>query len=288
MIESILIRIGGIVICISFDGQEEKLGLKNLYNQFLTSHKDADIDLTVKYENLPDLSSWEKVFDSGGIWRLWRRSDQYALSCESPVLQPNRYQVAILDSNFTRGTIYIRKDLYSEAFFPINQNLFEILVVNYLSNHNGVMLHACAVKDGGVGRLFSGVSGAGKSTISRIWAGRADALVLSDDRVILRKQAGRFWIYGTPWHGEAGFGSPEGIPLAQICVLQHGAQNRAQLLKPTDALRRLFVRSFPTFWNASGMGLILDLLAELSQTVPCYELSFQPAPEVVDFIRCLS
>ena len=288
MIEPISIKIGEIVICISLEGFEDKLNLIEFYNQFLASHEAADITLTVKYENLPDLTFWEEVFDSGGIWRLWRRSEDYALSFDTPVLQPNRFQVVLLDPSLKNGTIFIRKELSGKKGITLTQNLFEFLVVNYLSNHTGVMLHACAVKDGDSGRLFSGVSGAGKSTISLLWAKQDGVLVLSDDRSILRKQDSRFWIYGTPWHGTAGFGSPQVVPLDQIYILRHASQNQVKLLTPTEAATSLFVRSFPTFWNQTGMGYTLDLLAELSQSVPCYELSFRPELEVVDFIRCLS
>jgi hypothetical protein len=288
MFESIWIKIGGIVVSCSIERPVDKEKLAEFYKKFQIDQETAQIELEIRYQDLPDLSSWEEIFDSGGIWRLWRRQDDFALSFETPVLQPERYQVVILNSDFTSGEVYLHPALRDGKTTPINPNLFEFLVVNYLSHHQGVMLHACAVKDGEKGRLFSGVSGAGKSTISNLWAEREGVLLLSDDRVILRKHNNRFWIYGTPWHGTAGFGSPESVPIDQLFVLRHAEDNVAKLIRPVDAISRLFVRCFPTFWDAGGMGSTLQLLAELSQSVPSYELNFRPEPQVIDFIRCLS
>jgi hypothetical protein len=165
----------------------------------------------------------------------------------------------------------------------------EILMVNLLSRGRGVLLHACGVATiGGRGHLFVGVSGAGKSTLANLWRRRSDVVVLSDDRVIVRRRGEEFWAHGTPWHGDAKLASPVAVPLERIYVIEHAEENRAVPLKPVDAASRLLVRAFPTYWDAEGMAFTLQLLGQLSQAVPCYELGFVPDQSVIDFVGSLT
>ncbi|MBN1260708.1 MAG: hypothetical protein JXB35_08510, partial [Anaerolineae bacterium] len=111
--------------------------------------------------------------------------------------------VAIMQPDFGAGDLYVRRtDPAAEHAIVPPYPLDEILVVNLLAKGRGVLLHSCAVDDDGHGTLFLGESGAGKSTTARLWS-EAGVRVLNDDRVIVRQSGGRFWAYGTPWHGDA-------------------------------------------------------------------------------------
>jgi hypothetical protein len=160
-------------------------------------------------------------------------------------------------------------------------------MIGLLCKGRGVLLHACGVAHDGQGLVFAGTSGAGKSTLARLWADQKDVEVLSDDRVIVREQGGRFMVYGTPFHGDARLASPEGVPLERIYLIDHAPKNRLAPLDPLDAASRLLVRSFPTFWDAEGMAFTTGLLGKLAQRVPCHELGFAPDGRIVDFVRCL-
>ena len=146
-------------------------------------------------------------------------------------------------------------------------------------------MHACAVKDGQVGRLFVGQSGAGKSTTANLWRSIPDIHLLSDDRVIIRKTGVEYRQYGTPWHSDAWAASPESARLQQIFLLKQEKSNTLRRLEPVEAVGWLLSCAFPTFWDAQGMQFTLQFLADLCQSVPCYELGFLPQPDVVDFVR---
>ena len=98
-------------------------------------------------------------------------------------------------------------------------------MIHRLSRGEGVEVHAVGISDEqGRGHLFLGHSGAGKSTTARLWIDRPGVRILSDDRIILRVREGRIWMYGTPWHGDAGIASPDCAPLDEIYLLEHGAR----------------------------------------------------------------
>lgn len=281
------LSIADFLLAIELPNQASQQALETAYQGFVVPSGKPDVHLHVHDGSLPDLNGWQKLFDSGSIWTLWQHQDRYAIALNSPVLRPNLYQIAVFSQDFQQGDIYVQKTTSSSLSLPFEHLLAEILVVNLLSQGEGVLLHASAVKEDTVGRLFTGHSGAGKSTMAKLWKGAAVGSLLSDDRVVARKKDGRFWIYGTPWHGTARIASPDLSTLDQIFVLKQALYNKALRLRPADAAARLMARSFPSFWSPQRMDFTLGFLAEMSQVVPCYELSFTPQPDIVEYVRCL-
>ena len=116
-----------------------------------------------------------------------------------------------------------------------------------------------------------------------IW--RDEATVLNDDRIVLRWRDGRFWMYGTPWHGDYSGVSPRGVPLEKLFFLRHAAGNELRHREGTAAATKLLARSFLPLWDAEGMAFSLDFCARVTQAVPCHELGFVPDRDVIDFVR---
>jgi len=160
-----------------------------------------------------------------------------------------------------------------------------LVLVNFLSLGRGVDLHACGVKMGNQGILFSGVSGAGKSTIAEFWK-KQDVDLLSDDRIIVRKVDGEFLMYGTPWHGDAKVSVPDKAPLKTIYFLKQSKENQAVQLNIPESTFRLIVRCFPTYYSKEGMGYTLGLVSDIVEKVPCYELQFTPDERAIDTVLC--
>ena len=281
------LEIGAIGFSIQ-DQVADPTDFRDDIKKFLTTYQsETQVSLKIHNQSPPDLNKWTPVFHSGGIWRLWQRDQTWTISLSSEVLEPKTYQVATFSHNYLSGDVYIPPHVTGKNHFSFDQALGEILTVHLLARGRGVLLHSFGVIDGQTGRLFVGVSGDGKSTSARLWEKEESVCILSDDRIIVRKHQGRFWMYGTPWHGEAGLASNQSAPIEQIFILKHASQNQVLPLSPADATARLLVRSFPTFWDPAGMDFTLSFLAELSQTIPCYELGFRPEPEVIDFVRSL-
>jgi hypothetical protein len=70
------------------------------------------------------------------------------------------------------------------------ENVLRILVAHALVARGGVLLHAAGVAEGDRARVFFGVSGAGKTTLSRL-AQEEGRRILSDDMVALVPETGR-------------------------------------------------------------------------------------------------
>ena len=280
------LEIGGIVLAVEWKGDDGSFSIGEAHRGFL-SDKQPDVTFTVESGSYPDLALWEKVFDSGGPWALCRQHGGWCFIIPSPAVTSRPHRVAVVDTDFRNGDIYVcaREVDQAPTLYPLAYPLEELLFVNLLSLGRGVPFHACAVSDSGRGFIFAGSSGAGKSTMADLWKDQEGVIILSDDRVIVREMDERFWVYGTPWHGDVKLCSPERAPLDGIFFLHHGEQNTAAPLQATRAAASLFARSFPTYWNSEGVAFSLDFLSRMGQAVPCYDLEFVADGSVIDYVR---
>ena len=167
-----------------------------------------------------------------------------------------------------------------------------------------MLFHSSGIVQDGRGTLFAGVSGAGKTTVSRLWLSEPDVSLLNDDRIIIRKRDGAFWMYSTPWHGEEKSVVNMEVPLRftleipsdyieRIFIIEHGYRNFASRLHSSKAVSAMLTRSFPSHWDADEMNFALGFLETLSKDIPCYRLEFLPDRSVVEYInnssvRCAS
>jgi len=150
-----------------------------------------------------------------------------------------------------------------------------------------LVIHSCGVLDGDKGYIFAGSSGAGKSTMAKIWSAVPGVTVLNDDRIILRKSGEQVWMQGTPWHGDFGRVSAQSIPIRKIFILKHHLSNQVQRIPAGQLARQLFIRSFPPYWDECRLERMLGVLDQICQKATGYELGFVPDSQVVDFIRSL-
>jgi hypothetical protein len=264
---------------------------------FRIDQDNPHIRLRYHYGRLPQVAG-ALLFDSGGLWKWYRRDDVNIIAIAFPAYPDAPFRVAVLDASLSRGDIFIqdlsqgmdKPDIrYHQgllALDPFEYPLDEVLLVHYLAQGRGVLVHACGIALDGQGLLFAGVSGAGKSTLAELWKA-TDALLLSDDRIIIRPWPDRLTMYGTPWHGDARSSCPEGAPLQKIFFLKQAHRNYVQEIAPPDAAARLLVHSFPPFYDKSSMTFIVDLAGRLAEQIPCFELGFVPDASVIDFVRDL-
>lgn len=260
--------------------------VKDPYNRFVTDNQ-PDLVLHVHCGQPPVPRSGTEVFESGGVWSLHRDGGRWWVCLYESPSDPEPCRSALFRKDFSFGELY-RKSRPGLQPFPLEYPLAEVLMINLLARGRGVLLHGLGIDDSGEGILFAGVSGAGKSTMADLWKDVDGVKLLSDDRVIVRKKSDGFWIYGTPWHGDARIASPEGVPLERIFIIHHSSHNHAVPLNSVDAVSKLMARSFPTFWDAGGMAFTLDFLGQLVRSVPSYDLGVVPSREIVDYVRCRS
>jgi hypothetical protein len=289
-----LLKIADLTIAVTCEDPALAVPAEGAMRQFLVDDGDPDLRLQARWGKLEAVSGGEPLFDSGGLWRLGAANGSLRFSFTSPALGLLPYKVASVDRGFTAGEVWLHQPYFSSGLpaNPLEYPLDELLLIHLLAAGRGVEVHACGVvAPTGQGYLFVGQSGAGKTTMARLWqtakagGGAGGIMILSDDRIILRTQRGTLWMYGTPWHGEAELASAARAPLKSIYVLRHGPSNRLVSLRPSDAAARLFACSFPPFYHSGGLDFTLGFFDQLVEAVPCYELWFTPDERVIGLVR---
>jgi hypothetical protein len=163
-------------------------------------------------------------------------------------------------------------------------SVLRILHSLILAERGGFLLHAASAICGGRACLFSGVSGAGKTTMTRL--APPDVTLLTDEISYLRPNALGYSAFGTPFAGElARAGENCTAPVSALFFLEKGPENRVDRLSSAEAARRL-MRNILFF--AEDRGLVEKLLAtacEFVARVPIRRLTFYPDARVWDEVR---
>lgn len=279
-------NVAGLVVELYSDHGQLATTSERAYDLFRTDASPG-IRLNASLGLPRDLQTPHLVFECG-VWSLHRDDSQVILRMPSVSWQSIPEYLAVLTPEMDAGRLWVNPGEHWKSKFPLNRPMGEVLFLNYMTQHRaGIILHACGIDDNGNGYLFAGVSGAGKTTMSRLWLERSPARLLNDDRIIVRKLGDEFWMFSTPWHGEEESVSAGAVPLAGIFVIDHHGQNHADSLTQNEAVAQLLIRSFPTYWDPGGMSFAVGFLSELASSVPCWSLGFVPDPTAVDFARCL-
>jgi hypothetical protein len=300
--------------------------------QFRVAAGVSDISIHIDWVTSLVPNAGPRVFDSGTTWRLYENKDDFQFDFTSPAFGEQPYKRLTIDRGFRNAILHMNEESFARfpsQSSPLEYPLDELLIMHRLTQEKAIELHGCGiVRPNGEANLFVGHSGAGKSTTTRLWTEREDVEVLSDDRIIVRRDEGGSEVgmsrgdasstngeeilrlsacsasrisqptlddkrqtkggmrmYGTPWHGEAMYASPNSAPLSRIFILEHGHGNVLTRLSPSQAVAELFARSFVPFHRHEYVDAALDFLQELVGSVPCYRYSFEPDQRAVDTIR---
>jgi hypothetical protein len=153
-----------------------------------------------------------------------------------------------------------------------------------LAERGGFLVHSASAVRGGRAFLFAGVSGAGKTTISRL--APPDVTLLTDEISYVRRVGERYEACGTPFAGDLGkAGENISAPLAGLYLLVQGEHNRASRIGGADAARRLLRNILFFADDASRVERLFRSACDFVARVPVYELTFRPDEKVWDLIE---
>lgn len=142
-----------------------------------------------------------------------------------------------------------------------------------LLSRNVFLFHGSVVAVDGLAYLFTAKSGTGKSTHVALWrklfGGRA--VMVNDDKPLIRVSADGVFVYGTPWNGKHHLGNNMVAPLKAICILSRGQQNAIAGISATEAcpllLKQTFMPELPL-----DVAKTLQLVNEMTKKVAFYHL----------------
>lgn len=305
MLYRVKLRIADVVIQIEskfaleqLSEEEKKAQVAERFKNFFYKGDDDRSDISIKVnivDKLPQVTGVRDIFitrhfqDGSENWRLCKKGDAYVY--KSPLKE--KRQVMLVNKLFDTVTAYLlpkRKKGKVWNIPDIIYDFLQVLLINYFALRNeGIFTHSVGIKDlDGRGLLFTGKSGCGKTTTAKLWHKNSKAMVLNDDRIIVRKHKGKFFIYGAPWHGEFSDYLTSRIDSAQldkILFINHCPKNRARLISQKEAFNLLYPALFPTFWDKGCLENIISFCQDLIKHIPCYRLGFANDKRVIGFAR---
>jgi hypothetical protein len=152
-----------------------------------------------------------------------------------------------------------------------------------LAREGGFLLHSASAVRNGKAFLFAGVSGAGKTTISRF--APPDATLLTDEISYVRKQGSGYVAFGTPFTGElAKLGENTSAPVSALYLLAQGPENRIDPLGAADAGRELLANMLFFAEDQEFVHLAFQAACDFVDHVPVYRLTFLPDARVWEMI----
>ena len=255
------VEIGGIPIALSTSDDGFLDLLRQRYDGFLSSSR-PEFELEFDLKSAPPASDDDvRVRRDGDQWLVERGDFQ-----------------ARWDPRTGQGRVRQNANPYSlDSVLRIVHSLI-------IAERGGFLLHSASAICDGRAYLFSGASGAGKTTMTRL--APPDVTLLTDEMSYLRPNGDGYSAFGTPFAGElARAGENCSAPVSALFFLEQGPENRVEKLPSAEAVRRL-MRNILFF--ADDRGLVEKLFAtacDFVARVPIRRLTFYPDARVWDLVR---
>jgi hypothetical protein len=258
MLASVVVAVGNAPVCLSTTDKSLVELIEDRFGRFLSpaAHPDFHFDITVVADGVLAPRAELSVTGSNGRWSLER--GDFSLQ---------------LDTRTRRGSV--RQTLNPYAV----DSVLRVVHTLILSAEGGFLLHASSVVRNGRAFLFTGPSGAGKTTI--VGLAPSDVTLLTDEISYVRKTDGGYFAFGTPFSGDRQeAGEQTSAPIAAVYRLEQGVENDQERLGPAAAVRALMRNMLFFTVDAQLSRCMLDAACDFATAVPAFRLTFAPDSRV--------
>jgi hypothetical protein len=258
---SVVIAIGGVPIRVNTDAVQFVELLEKRYAGFVSAETEAEFDFDIELAEPTFADDVDvRVRYNSGRWFMERGDFR-----------------AEWNPATRKGIIHQTANPYSiDAVLRIVHTLV-------LAKQGGFLLHSASAIRNGKAFLFAGVSGAGKTTISRLAPN--DATLLTDEISYVRKHGLGYLAFGTPFTGElAKLGENTSAPLAALYLLAKGPENRIEPLPEADAGRELLANMLFFAEDQEMVHWAFQAACDFVHRVPVHRLTFVPDARVWEMI----
>jgi hypothetical protein len=260
----IAVEIGGLPILFRTRDSSFRKLLEDRYTGFMSSLPNPKFEFEV--ELVTPSAEMESEADAqvemqDGLWHLQRGDFR-----------------AQWDPQAGRGHIRQSANPYSI------DSVLRIVHTLILAREGGFLLHAASAIRHDRAFLFSGISGAGKTTISRL--APSDVILLTDEVSYLRRETKGYHACGTPFAGElAQVGTNCSAPVATLFLLEKGSENKIEVVSTAEAVRCLLRNILFFAEDAELVEMIFRSACDFVDRVPVRRLTFVPDARVWDIIQ---
>lgn len=147
-------------------------------------------------------------------------------------------------------------------------------IAEIMPDHDTFVFHGSVVAVDGQGYLFTAKSGTGKSTHTSLWRKYFGdrAVMVNDDKPMLRVTDGGVIVYGTPYNGKHNLGCNISVPLKAICILTRGEKNSIVNISKSEVYALLLQQTYRPS-DPVQMAKTLKLVDRMAENVKLYKLA---------------
>ena len=152
-------------------------------------------------------------------------------------------------------------------------------IAEKMPEYDTFLFHGSSVAVDGQGYLFTAKSGTGKSTHTRLWRKLLGdrAVMVNDDKPLIRVGHDCVTVFGTPYNGKHRLGNNIAVPLKAICLLERSAENHIRSIAPEEAYPMLLQQSYRPK-DRTALAATLTLIDRLMGQVAFWKLGCNMDP----------
>jgi hypothetical protein len=259
---TVVVEIGGLPIRLRCADPSFARQIEQRYVGYVTSSVGAQFDFEIELipaEAKPKDADVSVAWDSGR-WLIERGDFR-----------------AEWDTSTARGKIQQTNNPYAL------DSVLRIVHTLLLAPEGGFLLHASSAIRNGRAFLFSGVSGAGKTTLARL--APSDVALLTDEISYVARRNGRYFAVGTPFYGELSrAGENLEAPIEAVYLLAKGPENKIEPIAGADAVRGLLGNLLFFARDPEFVKMVFDTACDFACQVPVQRLTFVPDASVWELI----
>ena len=151
--------------------------------------------------------------------------------------------------------------------------LYRKYIYVVMDRYDAFFFHCSAISVDNQAVMFTATSGTGKSTHRNLWLKNFGdrVTVINDDKPIVRRINGVFYVYGTPWQGKENMGENIRVPAKALCFLSRAEKNSIGAIDTISVVSRMLNQTVRPS-QPELMGKLLDLIDGFLNQVDCYDL----------------
>jgi len=256
------------------------------YNQFIINSETNEKAIGIEvFPSIPEKLKNEDnlVFETNDegkqLWHICSYKDGYKVIAFNPLLPDEIQQIAIISSTADNWEIYT--EAHNNKVMPLAYPMGPLIMYYLTVSQNAIMIHSSGIVDRDKGRLFSGFSGVGKSTMAGIWNTNGNTII-NDDRLFLSIENARVIMHNTPMFYEDEHRAHE---LNAIYLLKQTKENCIRRLTDAEAVSRFLAFCIQHGYNKEYLEHHLTTVFDIYNRIPIYELGFKPDADIIEFIR---
>lgn len=146
-------------------------------------------------------------------------------------------------------------------------------IAEKMPDYDTFLFHGSAVAVDGQCYLFTAKSGTGKSTHTRLWRELLGdkAVMVNDDKPLIRADENGVVVFGTPYNGKHRLGTNISVPLKAVCILERSPENNIRQITRNEAYTMLLQQSYRPH-DSTAMAKTLVLIDRMAESVKFWRL----------------